>query len=57
MSSDVQIHIITASCENMISGRGMRPGDILTAASGKTVEVSARSLIAKLDLLCLIKLF
>ena len=35
----LQVHIITASCENMIDGRGMRPGDILQAANGKTVEV------------------
>ncbi|KAK9806577.1 hypothetical protein WJX73_003958 [Symbiochloris irregularis] len=35
----VTIHIISASCENMIDGKGMRPGDVLTAASGKTVEV------------------
>lgn len=35
----VQVHIITASCENMIDGKGMRPGDILQAANGKTVEV------------------
>ena len=34
------MHIITASCENMIDGSGMRPGDILQAANGKTVEVS-----------------
>ena len=34
-----QIHFISASCENMIDGAGMRPGDILTAANGKTVEV------------------
>ena len=35
----MQIHFISASCENMIDGKGMRPGDILTSASGKTVEV------------------
>ena len=35
----MQVHIITASCENMIDGKGMRPGDILQAANGKTVEV------------------
>lgn len=34
-----QVHIITAACENMIDGRGMRPGDILQASNGKTVEV------------------
>ncbi|KAM0020570.1 putative aminopeptidase [Helianthus debilis subsp. tardiflorus] len=35
-----QVHFIVAACENMISGTGMRPGDILTASSGKTIEVS-----------------
>ena len=39
MNHDLQVHIITASCENMIAGHGLRPGDILTGASGKTVEV------------------
>lgn len=34
-----QVHILTAACENMIDGKGMRPGDILQAANGKTVEV------------------
>lgn len=35
-----QVHFIIASCENMVSGKGLRPGDILTAASGKTIEVN-----------------
>lgn len=34
-----QVHFIVAACENMISGTGMRPGDILTASNGKTIEV------------------
>ena len=38
----MQVHIITASCENMIDGKGMRPGDILQAANGKTVEVCVK---------------
>lgn len=38
--SDVEIHFIVASCENMIDGRGLRPGDILVASNGKTVEVN-----------------
>lgn len=38
--SDVEIHFIIASCENMIDGRGLRPGDILVASNGKTVEVN-----------------
>ncbi|GLI60782.1 hypothetical protein VaNZ11_003014, partial [Volvox africanus] len=37
---DVEIHFIIASCENMVAGAGLRPGDILTAANGKTVEVN-----------------
>lgn len=36
----VEIHFIVASCENMIAGHGLRPGDILKAASGKTIEVN-----------------
>ncbi|KAK6236924.1 Peptidase M17 [Theobroma cacao] len=34
------VHFIVASCENMISGTGMRPGDIITASNGKTIEVN-----------------
>ncbi len=33
-----QVHFIVASCENMVNGKAMRPGDVLTAANGKTVE-------------------
>ncbi|KAM0020571.1 putative aminopeptidase [Helianthus debilis subsp. tardiflorus] len=36
----VEVHFIVAACENMISGTSMRPGDILTASNGKTIEVS-----------------
>lgn len=36
----VQVHFIVASCENMIHGKGLRPGDVLTSAHGKTVEVN-----------------
>ena len=28
------MHFIIASCENMVAAKGLRPGDILTAASG-----------------------
>lgn len=38
--ADVEINFIIASCENMIDGRGLRPGDILVASNGKTVEVN-----------------
>lgn len=36
----VEVHFIVAACENMISGTGMRPGDVLTASNGKTIEVN-----------------
>jgi leucyl aminopeptidase len=37
---DVEVHFICAATENMISGKAMRPGDILKAANGKTIEVN-----------------
>lgn len=40
LKPDVEVHFITASTENMISGRAMHPGDILTASNGKTIEVN-----------------
>ncbi|CAA3014770.1 leucine aminopeptidase 2, chloroplastic [Olea europaea subsp. europaea] len=36
----VEVHFIVAACENMISGTGMRPGDIVTASNGKKIEVN-----------------
>ncbi|KAH8082157.1 manganese ion binding protein [Aureococcus anophagefferens] len=36
---DVEVHFIVAACENMISQDAMRPGDVLTASNGKTIEV------------------
>jgi leucyl aminopeptidase len=42
--ADLEIPVRTvaviAAAENMPSGRSMRPGDILTAANGKTIEVT-----------------
>lgn len=40
LKPDVEVHFISAVTENMISGHGMRPGDILTASNGKTIEVN-----------------
>ena len=36
---NVEVHFITAVCENMVSKDAMRPGDILVASNGKTIEV------------------
>jgi len=37
---DAEIHFIVATCENQIDGSSMRPGDILTAMDGTTIEVN-----------------
>lgn len=34
-----EVYGILAACENMISGNAFRPGDIVTAMNGKTIEV------------------
>lgn len=36
----MEVHVIVAACENMISGSAVHPGDILTAANGKTIEIN-----------------
>ncbi|ELS33911.1 MULTISPECIES: leucyl aminopeptidase [Pseudanabaena] len=38
--TNIEVHFIVASCENMVNGSAMRPGDILTASNGKTIEVN-----------------
>ena len=40
LKPDVEVHFISAVAENMISGNAMRPGDILTASNGKTIEIN-----------------
>ncbi len=40
LKPDVEVHFISAATENMISGGAVRPGDILTASNGKTIEVN-----------------
>ena len=46
---NVEIHFIVASCENMINEKAMRPGDILTASNGKTIEVRRSTCFWKID--------
>jgi leucyl aminopeptidase len=40
LKPDVEVHFISAVTENMVSGRAMHPGDILTASNGKTIEIN-----------------
>ena len=38
--SDVEVHMVVASCENMVNGSAVHPGDIVTAANGMTIEIN-----------------
>ncbi|UVC50163.1 cytosol aminopeptidase [Theileria orientalis] len=37
---NLEVHFISASCENMVDANSYRPGDIVVASNGKTVEVT-----------------
>lgn len=39
VAPEVEVHGLIAACENMPSGTAYRPGDVLTALNGKTIEV------------------
>ncbi len=52
---DVEVHGIIAACENMPSGSSYKPGDIVTAKNGKTIEVDntdAEGRLTLADALC-----
>ncbi|MDD3593421.1 MAG: leucyl aminopeptidase [Candidatus Gastranaerophilales bacterium] len=39
LNPNVEVHGVIAACENMPGSRAYKPGDILTAMNGKTIEV------------------
>lgn len=52
---EIEVHGIIAACENMPSGSSYKPGDILTAKNGKTIEVDntdAEGRLTLADALC-----
>ena len=52
---NVEVHGIIAACENMPGGKSYKPGDILTAKNGKTIEVDntdAEGRLTLADALC-----
>ena len=52
---NIEIHGIIAACENMPSGSSYKPGDIVTAMNGKTIEVDntdAEGRLTLADALC-----
>lgn len=55
LAVDAEVHGIIAACENMPSGTSYKPGDILTAKNGKTIEVDntdAEGRLTLADALC-----
>ena len=36
----VEVHMVVASCENMVNGSAVHPGDIVKAANGMTIEIN-----------------
>lgn len=39
LKPDIEVHALSALCENMPSGKSYKQGDVLTAKNGKTIEV------------------
>lgn len=55
LAPDVEVHGIIAACENMPSGTSYKPGDILKAKNGKTIEIDntdAEGRLTLADALC-----
>lgn len=55
LNPEVEVHGIIAACENMPDGKSYKPGDILTAKNGKTIEVDntdAEGRLTLADALC-----
>lgn len=40
IGSDYEIHAVAACCENLVSGRAYKLGDVLTSMDGTTVEIN-----------------
>lgn len=39
LKPDVEVHAVVAACENMPSGSAYKPGDVITAKTGRTIEI------------------
>ncbi len=39
LKPDIEVHAIVAACENMPSGSAYKPGDVITAKTGRTIEI------------------
>ena len=55
LKPEIEVHAIVAACENMPASRSYKPGDVLTAMNGKTIEVDntdAEGRLTLADALC-----
>lgn len=55
LNPNVEVHGLIAACENMINGCAYKPGDILRAKNGKTIEIDntdAEGRLTLADALC-----
>ena len=55
LKAPVEVHAIVAACENMIGANAYKPGDVLTAKNGKTIEIDntdAEGRLTLADALC-----
>jgi len=55
LQPEIEVHGLIAACENMPSGTSYKPGDVLTAKNGKTIEVDntdAEGRLTLADALC-----
>lgn len=41
----VNVRVFVPLCENMLSGCALKPGDVITAMNGKTIQVKNSQLI------------
>ncbi|KAK3739852.1 hypothetical protein QZH41_009098 [Actinostola sp. cb2023] len=51
----INVTVLTPLCENMLSGNSLKPGDVITASNGKTIEVDntdAEGRLILADALC-----
>lgn len=39
LKPDVEVHAVVAACENMPSGSAYKPGDVIVAKTGRTIEI------------------
>ena len=40
----INVSVVTPLCENLLSGEAYKPGDVVKAMNGKTIQVSIKSL-------------